>query len=628
MLTKHLNFLTKNTKDVLRGDIKDCIYQTKLKDTNPYYLRDGKGYRSCVSVYKYPKDVPLEWLSTFLGTDVYVTLDIAPIELMKIKRSIKTSVREQQDLMTHARDEFDKVEAYENFEDLKILMRELVTGKEQIFSVKISIYLYAHTLNELEEKQAAIIRMLSQQEYEADVMANEQLSEELQKWQPLQLNSFLTRTGQEMQALTLAGGYPFRFYDLTDPTGMYWGKNEAGGNVLFDPFTNDKRYRLSYNILLVGTMGAGKSATIFKLCKQQVILNNRVRIIDVTGEHEKGVRALGGKVLKVDGREVAFNPLTFRLLEKKEEYNTEDLEKMLAYTIAQASKFLSVYHVSLTEAHHQMFKLILNTLYRRRGFHKYLPTFEDEIIFSDVLIFVRELISVYQDDKTKTKQLELLQDLEISIQSLTEGADNIYFNQKSTFNYYDEPLICFVVRHITDVKEIFKPLMVSLLGMFWNELIYFGTEMKNLYDKNEISFIQSKKYLCLFDEAHHYINALNVNIVNIFNTFCREARKYFGGLCIASHRMKEFTPEHATSEGLEALETLFDLMQYKLIMKQDVNAKDRIRKVFGNELKEHHIRNINRMEKGQAILNIAGFQTMHLSIYLSDLEKSCLNGGV
>jgi hypothetical protein len=110
--------------------------------------------------------------------------------------------------------------------------------------------------------------------------------------------------------------------------------------------------------------------------------------------------------------------------------------------------------------------------------------------------------------------------------------------------------------------------------------------------------------------------------------YLREARKYLGGYVIASHNIKDYVPQQATKEGVDKLKTMFELMQYKMVMNQDINAREELKEIFGEELKEYHIQHINKLEKGQAILNISGFQTQMLSIHLTQLEKKYLGGGV
>jgi hypothetical protein len=164
--------------------------------------------------------------------------------------------------------------------------------------------------------------------------------------------------------------------------------------------------------------------------------------------------------------------------------------------------------------------------------------------------------------------------------------------------------------------------------MFWNEMLFYGTDQKRLLEEKKITFEDSKKYLVVSDESHYYLNANEVVILDDIIEYLREARKYLGGYVIASHNIKDYVPQQATKEGVDKLKTMFELMQYKMVMNQDINAREELKEIFGEELKEYHIQHINKLEKGQAILNISGFQTQMLSIHLTQLEKKYLGGGV
>ncbi|MEH7609326.1 type IV secretion system protein VirB4, partial [Priestia megaterium] len=72
------------------------------------------------------------------------------------------------------------------------------------------------------------------------------------------------RKGKEIPALALAGGFPFHFTHLDDPYGTYQGTTRTGGSVIFDLFHKDQQ-RKSYNAVLMGLMGAGKSTFLKKV---------------------------------------------------------------------------------------------------------------------------------------------------------------------------------------------------------------------------------------------------------------------------------------------------------------------------------------------------------------------------
>jgi Type IV secretory pathway, VirB4 components len=609
-------------------DIINCTYQTTLDDTDPFYIRDGKGYRSCLLVYDVPDEVPLSWLSNFNDdNDIYTTIDIIPIDLQNVKKSIRNAVKEFQDRIIKSNDEFEQMDAMQKREKMLELIANLTGGKERILAYTIRIYLYAHTLKALEKKQAKIIRLLSEKDFEASVYANEQMLEEKNKQKSYDITLLQGGNQHEVRTRTLAGGYPFRYFDLQDPTGVFWGRNEIGAKMFWDLFTNDGLYRIFYNAIIIGKMGSGKSTIISKIIRQQRLAGNRIRIADITGEHVKHTKALGGKVLKVDGIEVATNPHALFLTIRKDEYTNDDLKAILVRTIGVARNFLKLFAPELRKSHLDIYAEIVNDLYVERGALDKLLTIENEVIYSEVKLELIKRIVAIKDEPTKKVKFRLMQELEITIDSLTTGLYANYFNKRSTYNIYDEEIICYVLRDITADKSILVPQFYLLVMMFWNELIFYGTPEKEKIDSNKITFEQAKKYLTIFDESHYVFNASMHIVLQTLGEYFREARKYCGGSVLGTHGVKDFVADNKNTKGKELVENLFELTQYKIIMKQDINSKEKLLEVFGEEIKEYQLQNIHKFAKGECILNISGFQTQKLHVSLSDLEKEFLAGG-
>ncbi|RBN36360.1 type IV secretion system protein VirB4, partial [Priestia megaterium] len=80
------------------------------------------------------------------------------------------------------------------------------------------------------------------------------------------------------------------------------------GSVIFDLFHKDQQ-RKSYNAVLMGLMGAGKSTFLKKVTTDNAIKGYKIRGFDIVGEFESLVRELGGKQIALDGSEGQINPL-------------------------------------------------------------------------------------------------------------------------------------------------------------------------------------------------------------------------------------------------------------------------------------------------------------------------------
>ena len=94
--------------------------------------------------------------------------------------------------------------------------------------------------------------------------------------------------------------------------------------------------------------------------------------------------------------------------------------------------------------------------------------------------------------------------------------------------------------------------------------------------------------------------------LDLVTKYLREARKYNGGITLASQSIRDFVPEGGTGVAIDKIKTVFELTQYKFIFNQDTNVIDLINNVFKNSLTERQINKIPRLELGDCILHISG----------------------
>ena len=69
------------------------------------------------------------------------------------------------------------------------------------------------------------------------------------------------RQGKELTTNDLGASYPLNYSQLIDPRGLYFGRTNTGGLVILDMWHKDYM-RLSYNFVLLGIPGSGKSTML------------------------------------------------------------------------------------------------------------------------------------------------------------------------------------------------------------------------------------------------------------------------------------------------------------------------------------------------------------------------------
>ena len=176
-------------------------------------------------------------------------------------------------------------------------------------------------------------------------------------------------------------------------------------------------------------------------------------------------------------------------------------------------------------------------------------------------------------------------------------------------------------------SEIFDAQLFSSLSLCWDNCIKIGRPMKELYDNHKIAWEDIRRFMVLIDESHKTINANKPHAVDQVSVFAREARKFFGGIYLASQSIRDFVPEGSDSTAVDKIKVLFDLSQYKFVLNQDSNAIDTIDRVFGHSFTRSELEDIPKLSKGQTILSIQSSRNIAFNIDCTEQELELFRGG-
>lgn len=602
------------------------------------YIRKGDGYETCVTVYDYPTNARYFWLEKLLSfDDVVTTVDIATENKQKVLKQINKSLSEQMNRVVDMKDNIERIKAATSIGSLRSLVEQITSNDEMMKLVKVRYYISARTKDELDTKVKKVLNDLEGLGYRGAIFLNEQEYE----WKSLFLSSskqldFPTkRIGKGIPSITLGSGYPFHFTELNDPTGMFLGTTKTGGNVIFDLFTKDN-IRKSYNALLVGMMGAGKSTALKKLLNDNAIIGNTIRLIDITGEFKTLVKTLGGRVISLDGSGGIINPLQIFATVIDEDTN-EVLDEQ-SYTI-HLSKLKMMYQYFSPEADDgelRIFSECVSKFYSEFGIDKFKST-RYEVnkypIMEQLLVFIKGQLyedidkSIIRKEITELKQ-QRLENVLLTIEEIVRDYGRL-FNGYSTINdFTSEQIVSFEVRNLTQFdKRIFNAQLFNIMTMIWNNALTQGLKEKKAYDEGKKSIDETKKYVLFIDEAHKIINSGNIMGIEYVTSYEREARKYFAGILFATQSIRDVVPENTDGEVLEKIKTLFELTQYKFIMQQDNNAKASLRNIFSGQLSESEIELIPYLGTGDCILSINGGKNINFHIEATKDELKLFKGG-
>lgn len=605
------------------------------------YITTGSGYEGCIHIYKFPENIDTYWMAKVCNINGTVALvDISTDNMSEVKKNLNKSMKEQVGRRIGARDFAELYDADKRLDEMKRMYDEIKSYNEVIKLVHIRIFLADRSFESLEKKIKNIMDKLETDSgFLTTIYLNESKSEykSMTRSYKKQKEEMFFPKGQSLTATGVAHGDPFHFSSLDDETGEFLGTTPCGGNVLLDIFQKTST-RLYYNFLAIGEMGSGKSTLLKKQFKSNAIKGNYVRTFDISGEFTILTKTLGGKVIKLDGSEGILNPL--EILKAGDDENisfTRHISKVSTFY-----KFLVGGSVDAEEI--AEFEDVLKQLYSNFGLWSDdrrniqctgLPA-ASYPTFTDYLNFLTESMEEMQNEKYShleeqvvVKTLLLRDKIRKVIKNIVDTYGTLFDGHTSIDNILDEQIVTFDISTLKELKdEVFNAMIINIISLCWDNCVTNGKLMLNMLREGKIKLWDVTRFLILIDESHRWLNAKKTHALDLVSVYLREARKYFGGIGLASQRAADYVPEGSDSDAVNKLKNIFELTQYKFVFRQSSNAKKLLYQIFDGELTGTQIEKIPKLEIGQCILLISGDKNIEFKVHLTKDEDMLFSGGL
>lgn len=605
------------------------------------YITTGSGYEGCIHIYRFPENIDTYWMAKVCNINGTVALvDISTDNMSEVKKNLNKSMKEQVGRRIGARDFAELYDADKRLDEMKRMYDEIKSYNEVIKLVHIRIFLADRSFESLEKKIKNIMDKLETDSgFLTTIYLNESKSEykSMTRSYKKQKEEMFFPKGQSLTATGVAHGDPFHFSSLDDETGEFLGTTPCGGNVLLDIFQKTST-RLYYNFLAIGEMGSGKSTLLKKQFKSNAIKGNYVRTFDISGEFTILTKTLGGKVIKLDGSEGILNPL--EILKAGDDENisfTRHISKVSTFY-----KFLVGGSVDAEEI--AEFEDVLKQLYSNFGLWSDdrrniqctgLPA-ASYPTFTDYLNFLTESMEEMQNEKYShleeqvvVKTLLLRDKIRKVIKNIVDTYGTLFDGHTSIDNILDEQIVTFDISTLKELKdEVFDAMIINIISLCWDNCVTNGKLMLNMLREGKIKLWDVTRFLILIDESHRWLNAKKTHALDLVSVYLREARKYFGGIGLASQRAADYVPEGSDSDAVNKLKNIFELTQYKFVFRQSSNAKKLLYQIFDGELTGTQIEKIPKLEIGQCILLISGDKNIEFKVHLTKDEDMLFSGGL
>lgn len=560
--------------------LQNIILPNGLELSQSYFMV-GDQYVTSLMVYDYPSYISDLLFANILNqSGITSTLDVIIKPKKQVVKEIKSSLDELRSRRVINQSTGDSVIGEAELDDLTELFVSIQRGNEQILSTTLRFFITADTLIDLKKRTGEIMSDLEDEGISVTIPQNEME----QEFKSLLCSSDVIGNPIPLHE-TFSTQFPFYYQNYIDNTGTYVGETTTGGQLILDTFKKTSS-RTSYDIVLTGVKGSGKTVTLEAMAQDINSLGNKVMIMDIEGDYIALARKLGGKIIKL-GKQPLINPLEFR--RTVVELDDDDNEPKSNYVseISRITTFMYQYIPSLSEMEAEEFKAILQRTYsalkidENTDINSLSPT--DFPIFTDVLKQLRNrLYSRYinEDDYEFISALtdnrkNVLGSLEIYIKQIAEGMYASIFNGYSSIDITKEDFIVFDVKDLSEMEErVYNAQLFNILSLMWGEICDNKIINKKLKNQNDRKYV-----VAIIDEAHRFINAKNPQALNFILNLVRRTRKYDAALWFASQSILDFVPNYQ-SEHVDTIKTIFALVQYKIILAQPTQNIELAQVVF------------------------------------------------
>jgi type IV secretory pathway VirB4 component len=274
-------------------------------DVETRRLRVGDGWRSTHAVVGYPREVRLGWAEPLVGHSgaADVALHVEPIPARAASERLR---RQMARLESSRRIDANKGRLADpaldvSAEDARDLAERLARGEGRLFSLGLYATARGADADDLDRQATrlrAVLDSLLLDSFPATFRA-------LPGWLttlPLGLDLLGQRRTVDTDAL--AAAFPFASGELSDPSGVLYGRNARGSGLVFW----DRWAQPNYNEVILARSGAGKSYLAKLELLRWLYEGVEAFVVDPEDEYVRLAEAVGGVHLRLGAPGVRLNP--------------------------------------------------------------------------------------------------------------------------------------------------------------------------------------------------------------------------------------------------------------------------------------------------------------------------------
>ncbi len=614
-LCKTLSFTDTSTEKAELSNLNQACLPDNVEFFSNYFIVNKNTYVTSVEAFEYPSYIDNLLFANLVNkySDVICTLDVLSNLKNNIVEDVKRSLDElntRGEIKQNASQQLDNQAA---MQDLIELYNNISRGKEKVVTTTLRFYVAADSFDELYRKVSNIKTDMSNIGVRIIIDSNDLINEyrNLVRQADSIGNPFPLHDTYKEQ-------YPFFFQSHIDNQSYYFGQTATGGMVLFNNFyKNSNMGRDSYDTLLIGKKGAGKSATLKSMIQSVLVYGHKVLVLDVENEYKQMSDVLGGEVINMNKRSVINALQIYKAFDSAAEDDYDDTESIYetnyAREISRIRTFLTQFSPAIQSDELDEFVEVLEKVYKDKGITPQtdisnlkstaFPTFND--VYNEITQQIASAEGVKKD---------CLETLQRIIRPISIGSFSSMFNGHTTVDISESNFIIFNVKQIADMEEnVFNAQLFNILSLMWTEVA------KNTEYNRTRGALERRFVVPVIDEAHRFISTKNIQVTEFIEKLVRRARKYFAALWFATQSIKDFYPSSA-SENADKITVIFSLLQYKMIMKQSDDCIEMLGDIFP-QFSSSELNTVPTFRSGDMLLSISsGRQKVTCRKYIADSD--------
>lgn len=605
------------------------------------YVQKGDGYEACLTVYAYPSSVYDNWLRTIVNRDgVIVVQDISTADKEQVRLNLKRSLSEQaariQDQKADAMTKSAATDVYQTLLGVSHMMND---QGEQIKHLVIRLFVSQPTLEKLDNLVAQIRVDLEARGFKSQVMN----FESKESWQSLIYNhsqqkkkhGINFKVGQQLPTVTLGAGYPFDHTSINDEYGAFIGTTETGGPVYLDMFKVDN-IRKSFNSIVFGMMGSGKSTFLKVIEEEQFARNHFIRGFDKAGDFRQVVKEQGGKTVSLDGSNGMINMLEIMATATSDKIDDPDADNY-DLTIDEGACFtqhlsklemqFGLMNPDLSKTEIMILSGYFNDFYCDIGLWSKNPEEKKTKVVTGLrpeeyptLSEFRAYVERIPEDRNTA---EAKSKIMTTLNNMINVYGNVFDGHTSIPNMDEEQIVFYNIEQLEKLSDnVFKCQLFVALSLIWSQALKNGKKYKKMIEDGVIDSKDARRFMVFIDECQNIVNVNNLDTVEFIVNFMKEMRKYLAGVIFATQSPKQLLPENSNNDATTQLKQIFSLTQYKFFFQIDRADIDSVKDVLGETIKASEYAIIPQLGKGEAILSIQGSNN---TLFHNDVDKKQLN---